>query len=470
LKTIPEIYWQKFTKLLNKKDLESFKEYSLKPLRKSIRVNTLKTTVGDFKKKAKKLGWILEDIPWCSSGFWIDREDRSIPLGKTYLHQAGHFYIQEASSMLPPELLAPKAGEIVLDMASAPGSKTTQISALMNNDGLILANELEAGRIKALSSNIERLGAANILITKKDGQAISEYFPNFFDRILIDAPCSGEGTIRKDPDALLRWNDKRVETMANLQCRLIEHAFRALKPGGLLVYSTCTLSPEENEDVIYALLDGYENNAELIKLQYPKSKSNESITNPLLEGTLRIWPQLYDSEGFFAALIKKNHPTETGHFKETRRASPFSPLSKKSLVWLNEYFSKIFGIEIKDNDEVLGHLYERGNEIWIRPDNAETVASKIIVERHGVLLAERFTKNMKLSNEGAQYLSTKYKITKGIVDLSSEECQDYLGGKDLHIEHPEGHVLLRYDSVILGLGKSLKTKIKNQLPRQYVIS
>ncbi|MBT4936533.1 NOL1/NOP2/sun family putative RNA methylase, partial [Candidatus Peregrinibacteria bacterium] len=347
---IPQIFWEKYKKMLSSSEFEAFKEASLKPLRKSIRINTLKISVDDFKKEAKKLQWKLKPIPWCKNGFWIEREDRSEPLGKSLLHLLGYFYIQEASSMIPPEVLKPKKDDIILDMSSAPGSKTTQIAALMQNSGIIVANEPEGSRIKALHSNIERLGVANTLISQKDGRAFSEYFSNFFDKILLDAPCSGEGTIRKDSSALEHWNEKRVEVMSRLQKDLIAHAFMALKPGGEMVYSTCTLSPEEDEEVLEFLLETCEGNAELLPIElsheilrqtqglYPTRSENKQLKD---SGILKIWPQTYDTEGFFIAKIKKNFPTESGNFQKNRRNSPFVPVSKGTISWIDTHLNEL---------------------------------------------------------------------------------------------------------------------------------
>ncbi len=466
-KKIPEIFWQKYIKILSKKEFERFQSSCLTSLRKSIRVNTLKTSVNDFKKKSKNLGWELSPIPWCKEGFWIDREDRSKPLGKSYLHQAGHFYIQEASSMLPPEVLNPKKNEIILDMASAPGSKTIQISAIMKNTGIIIANEPESSRIKAMASNIDRLGAANVLITKKHGQVFSEYFPNFFDKVLLDAPCSGEGTIRKDSKALETWNDKRVESIANIQRVLISHAFKTLKPGGELVYSTCTLSPEENEDIIKNLLEEFPNNAEVIPLNYPPANSSlEKLPDFGLKGVLRIWPHLYDSEGFFVAKIKKRHLTEAGNFIDTRRDSPFSKLSKKNKNFLNKYFLESFGFILKEDQ----NFFERGGQTFIRPENFESIASKIIIEKGGILFCERHKNDLKLTHEGALYLTQNYDIKKGFIDLNEDECKDYMEGRDINREIAEKNtVFIKFNNVFLGIGKKVQKKIKNQLPRHFVI-
>ena len=457
-------------------------------MRKSIRVNTLKISVAHFKKEAKKLGWELEPIPWCESGFWIEREDRSKALGKSLLHLLGYFYIQEASSMIPPEILKPQKDDIILDMSSAPGSKTTQIAGLMKNSGIIVANEPEGSRIKALHSNIERLGVANTLISQKDGRAFAEYFSNFFDKILVDAPCSGEGTIRKDPSALEHWNEKRVNVMSRLQKDLITHAFMALKPGGEMVYSTCTLSPEEDEEVVEFLLDVFEGNAELVHFKLTSSKrsfdklrmteENQKNHNEKLRssGMLKIWPQTYDTEGFFIAKIKKNSPTELGSFQNTRRNSPFVSAGKGTFSWIDSHLQKLFGEEDITKYISKNQFFQRGDEIWIRPEKFEHIAQKITINRGGIFFCKRHKEKFQITHEGAMFLiQSGFIPAKSIVDITEDELDEYMKGKDIPSNlsddsqvQKSNYVFIRYKKSFLGIAKIIGNKIKNLLPRNLV--
>jgi NOL1/NOP2/sun family putative RNA methylase len=304
-------------------DFEIFKKYSLSFLRRSIRINTIKISVNDLKKRLEKT-WNLEQIPWCKEGFYIEhikKERRDI--GNLIEHSLGYFYTQEAASMIPPIALEPKENDMVLDMAASPGSKTTQIAALMKNKGILIANDLTTERMKPLSLNIQRCGITNCIITLMQGQWFKKSNIEF-DKILVDAPCSGTGTIRKSLKTLRIWNPNMVRRLAGTQKQLIETAFNILKQNGTLVYSTCSLEPEENEAVIDFLLNKYDNaKLEEIKLSNAQ-KSEISGTNsvgikrsdPILEfekqkyseeikKCLRIWPQDNDTEGFFIAKIKK---------------------------------------------------------------------------------------------------------------------------------------------------------------------
>lgn len=320
LKPIPgteKIEWkerfvEKYSKLT---DFDEFKRYSLSFLRKSIRVNTLKTSVADIKKR---LGadWELLQVPWCKEGFWIEHkgigEEKRRDVGNLLEHSLGYIYVQEAASMIPPLALDPQPGETVLDLCAAPGSKTTQIAQLMENKGVLIANESSGKRIAALGINVQRCGIRNCIITNSEGH---HFFKKGieFDRILIDAPCSGTGTIRKSLKTIGMWNPNMVKRICGTQRQLIKTAFEILKPGGTMVYSTCTLEPEEDELVVQNLLDNYDN-AEIaeIKLKGLEKTKGNALTSydgkeldKNMRYCLRIWPQDYDTEGFFVSKIYK---------------------------------------------------------------------------------------------------------------------------------------------------------------------
>lgn len=301
-----EPFIERYSKLT---DFEEFKKYSLSFLRRSIRVNTIKMPVPELKKRLEKT-WNLEQIPWCREGFYIEhikKERRDI--GNLIEHSLGYFYIQEAASMIPPIVLEPKETDIVLDMAASPGSKTTQIAALMNNKGILVANDINSARMKPLSLNVQRCGITNCIVTMMYGQRFRGFE---FDKILLDAPCSGTGTIRKSLKTLRIWNPLMVQRLSHTQKNLIDTAFSNLKPGGILIYSTCSNEPEENEAVIDFLISKYDNakvediringlNRSKPILEFENNSYNEEIRK-----CLRIWPQDNDTEGFFVAKIKNS--------------------------------------------------------------------------------------------------------------------------------------------------------------------
>ena len=296
----------RYSKLTN---WEEFKQCSLSFLKRSIRVNTLKISINDLKQRIEK-NWDLKQIPWCKEGFWIEhakKERRDI--GNLIEHTLGYFYTQEAASMIPPIVLEPKPDEIVLDIAASPGSKTTQIAQYMQNKGILIANDYTIERMKPLSINLQRCGVTNAVITLTEGQWFKRSGIEF-DKILVDAPCSGTGTIRKSLKTINIWNPDMVRRLSITQKQLIETGFNLLKDNGILVYSTCSLEPEENEEVVDFLLGKYENakledvNLNLkrspVILEFDDNKYNEEIKK-----CLRIWPQDNDTEGFFVAKLRK---------------------------------------------------------------------------------------------------------------------------------------------------------------------
>lgn len=288
-------------------DWDEFKKYSLSFLRRSIRINTLAGSVKEITKNIQNKGWILTPIPWCKEGFWIENPQRR-DVGNLLEHHVGQIYVQEAASLIPPLTLSPEPGDLVLDLAAAPGSKTTQMAAMMNNQGLIVANDYKGDRLQSLGINVQRMVSTNIILTLMDGKRFHGFE---FDKILLDAPCSGTGTIRKSLKTINIWNAGMITKIAKEQKQLIEVAFNNLKPGGTMVYSTCSLEPEENEGVVNHLLEKFPN-AKLL----PAKLKGLNTSPPVLEFngvkyhssikyTLRIWPQDNDTEGFFVAKIKK---------------------------------------------------------------------------------------------------------------------------------------------------------------------
>lgn len=295
-------------------DWEEFKACSLSFLRRSIRVNTLKISVEELKRRLED-NWNLVQVPWCKEGFWIEHkgvgDEHRRDIGNLKEHALGYFYTQEAASMIPPLVLEPKENELILDIAASPGSKTSQIAACMKNTGILIANDYTTTRMKPLTINLQRCGITNTIITKMMGQWFYKTEIDF-DRILVDAPCSGTGTIRKSLKTLRIWNPNMVKRLAGTQRNLLDTAFSRLKKNGTIVYSTCSLEPEEDEGVVSFLLDKYENasleeiNLEGLKRSDPITEFNGQTYNENVKKCLRIWPQDNDTEGFFVAKIRKD--------------------------------------------------------------------------------------------------------------------------------------------------------------------
>ncbi|HHA2290486.1 TPA: 16S rRNA (cytosine(1407)-C(5))-methyltransferase RsmF [Enterobacter ludwigii] len=442
--------------------LDDFIAACQRPLRRSIRVNTLKISVADFLALVSPYNWQLTPVPWCAEGFWIERDDEaSLPLGSTAEHLSGLFYIQEASSMLPVAALFAddNAPERVMDVAAAPGSKTTQIAARMGNRGAILANEFSASRVKVLHANISRCGIHNVALTHFDGRVFGAALPEAFDAILLDAPCSGEGVVRKDPDALKKWSVESNLEIAATQRELIDSAFHALRPGGTLVYSTCTLNRDENEDVCLWLKAQYPDAVEFLPLNGLFASANEAVTP---EGFLHVFPQIYDCEGFFVARLRKTQAVEplpaptfkVGNF-------PFAPMKRREAEQVTTAAAKV-GLAWDDTC----HLWIRDKEIWLFPANIEPLIGKVRFSRIGIRLAEVHNKGYRWQHEAVIALAR----SENTFALTHQEAEEWYRGRDVYPDNTPSHdeVVVTYQGYPLGLAKKVGSRLKNSYPRELV--
>ena len=311
---VKEGFRKRMEALIGQKDAKEFFEISYTKTPTSIRCNTLKISVVDLKKRLISYGWKIKQ-PFEEFPEVMVIEGRLEPgeVGKTKEHLLGYYYVQEISSMLPLITLKPEPGEIILDLCASPGSKTTQAAAMMENKGTIIANEVSMGRIGILNSNLERCGVMNSIVIRKEGVALCNNLLKKskikFDKILVDAPCSGEGTLRKSPKTFLMWNENMIKRIANTQRRLAEAAFKLLKVNGEMIYSTCTLAPEENEMIVDYLIKKFDVKIEKIDLPLKFRKGVYSWEGNKMskevEKCLRLYPQDNDTDGFFVAKIRK---------------------------------------------------------------------------------------------------------------------------------------------------------------------
>lgn len=296
----------------DKKDIEKFFETAKTKPKKSLRVNTLKISPVELKKRLELKGWKLSEIKGHPEILRVESELEPGEIGKTKEHILGYYYVQEITSMMPIIALNPNSEDIILDCCAAPGSKTTQAAALMQNKGTIFANDVSIDRISILSANLERQSVTNTILTRHDAIALAERFKKIkmkFKKILLDAPCSGEGNIRQSPRTLLEWSENLVKSMGGKQKRIASSILEILENDGEMVYSTCTHAPEENEEVIQYLLDNYD--IEIMPIKLP-IKSRPGITkwkNKIFSEGLRKANRIYhhdnDMEGFFVCKIKK---------------------------------------------------------------------------------------------------------------------------------------------------------------------
>lgn len=457
-------------------DLDVLKAISSVPLRKSLRVNTLKMSVDDFVAAAKGRGWELSPVPWCAEGFYIEREDRTRALGRDLLHQVGCFYMQEAASMLPPALLGSEPGNDVLDMSAAPGSKTTQVAATLRGRGVIVANDVQENRLWTLKSNVHRLGATNVIITKKVGQWFAKHMTERFDRVLCDAPCTAQGTVRKDSDALQYCGLENIEKMARLQVQLLESAIHAAKVGGTIVYSTCTLTPEENEAVVMRIVQQFEGR---VTVEKPEG---EWATQPIADSIVvqraiaedlgvtlppqgypmvRLWPQTLDTEGFFSVILRKNAPTKDPTdmdrvpYQETHMPS-------RRVREAMQLFTNVYGTPVLHDGET---LYQLGENVLMTTSEVAGFAMPLQDFSIGLPFAKLLKDGrVRIAHETATLRG--HEATKGALQLDEKQIEDIFDGKDTTCDPTlRGDMLLIAEGLCIGRGLAKEGLLKNNLPR-----
>lgn len=425
--------------------LESFSDQRLC----GLRVNTLKISVEDFLKISP---FELKPIPWIENGFYYNEEDK--PAKHPY-YFAGLYYIQEPSAMTPANVLPVEEGDVVFDMCAAPGGKSTELGAKLNRSGLLVTNDISASRAKALLKNVEVCGIPNVLVINEDPSTIVDRYEGFFDKVLIDAPCSGEGMFRKDNKLIKAWEKNGPDFYHNIQKNIIQYGAKMLKPGGMMVYSTCTFSELEDEESIMVCLRNCPD-MELVDIKNYEGFShgftnNEERKAAHLEKTVRIFPHKMAGEGHFVALLKKKEG-------EGSYGQLSGPSKTKIPAELQAFLDKLT-MPIDVNDIVIDKEW-----VYAIPRKAGDI-SKLRKLRTGLLLGELKKDRFEPSQALAMALrSSEY---PDVINLSvnDENVIKYLKGETIDVENPEdikGWCLVCVDNFPLGWGKINGTTIKNK--------
>ena len=388
-----------------------------------------------LKGKAPSLPFVCEPVPWEPQGYYYDPESRP---GLHVYHEAGVYYLQEASAMAPVALLDPQPGEKICDLCAAPGGKTTQIAGRMGGEGFLLCNEINPKRAKILSRNIERMAVANALVTNEHPANLADRFPGFFDRVLVDAPCSGEGMFRKEEDAVTDWSQETVEMCARRQAEILHSAARMVRPGGRLVYSTCTFAPEEDEQAVAAFLEAHpEFTPDIIETPW---------FVPVENGGHRMWPHKLLGEGHFAAVLKK-----TGGEEED---IPLLSGEKLPKEWIS--FARELGIRLPP-----GKAVSFGQNLFWAPEETPDLR-RLKVMRPGLELGTVKKDRFEPAHALALWLTEC--LCEESFAPDSPEIAEYLHGNVIPSKK-QGWCLVKAGDFSIGWGKGDKTVLKNHYPK-----
>lgn len=431
-------------KLLLKDEWDAYDATFNMPYYQGLRINDLKVDAPSFKQMAP-FSCELEEIPWVDNGFYFDSKLQ--PAKHPYYH-GGLYYIQEPSAMLPAAVLPISKGDKVLDLCAAPGGKTTQLGARLNHEGLLVSNDISPSRAKAIVKNIELFGIRNSIILSESPKKLEKYFIGFFDKILVDAPCSGEGMFRKDPTMIKNWVKTGVEYYVNLQKEILPSAAVMLKSGGFMVYSTCTFSIEENEKVIKWFLD-----------EHPdfSLKSLESMKGfkDGYEGhgeTKRLWPHHIKGEGHFVALLQKRNANDSISHKPYQ----YDKINIKELKPYLEFEEEVLKEPI--NKSKLSIIKDK---LYWLPDEAPDLKG-LRVLKSGWYLGDfnkgRFEPSQAFAN-GLRISEVKKVIN---LSLNQPEVIKYLKGETLNIDVDDGYHLICVDGFPLGWAKKAGNILKNK--------
>lgn len=424
----------------------------------ALRFNTLKVQSPEERMRILKTLKISSDkkVSWANEAYYFDENVRP---GKHPYHEMGLYYIQEPSAMSAAALLAPKPGMRVLDMCAAPGGKSTQLATYLGDSGLLVSNEINTQRSRILSQNIERMGIKNAIVTNEDSFVLASHFPGFFNAIQVDAPCSGEGMFRKLPEAIEQWSMENVAICAARQKEILDNAAVMLKPGGTIVYSTCTFSKEENEDVIEYFLERH--------------------TDFTLEEMERFWPHKVDGEGHFVAKLVRRGSVDTG-FKSDRQTKKIKnnknrknetkpALTKENMKLLSEFLDET----ISDDMAALiknSRLVMFGEQLYSLPD-MEVDIKGLKVQRAGLHIGE--FKKQRFEPSHSLALALKLSEAKNVVKLTCDNPQTigFFNGQSVMLsdeqaaECKKGWALVCVDGYPAGWGKVNGTQVKNHYPK-----
>ena len=420
-----------------------------------LRVNTLKLTPGEFFSLSP---YPLTPIPWTGDGFMLPPGTRP---GKHPYHAAGLYYLQDPSAMAATVLLDPQPGERVLDLAAAPGGKTTHIAAKLANQGLLVANDIHPRRVRALYNNLERWGARNVLVLNETPERLADHFGNIFDKVLVDAPCSGEGMFRKDPNSRHDWTEKLVDRCATRQDEILFQASRLVRPGGKLVYATCTFAPQENEGTINRFLD-FHRDFHITESQKSPGFSEgrpdwlDGEVSHDLSKTVRLWPHKAPGEGHFIAVIQRDNKGLPSFSPALFQPSPPSGLEKN-------HFDKFVDSTLTWKPEQ-ERLSTQGSFIYYVPEDMPDI-SGLRVLHWGWWLGSLKVKRFEPSHGLVMGLESSDSQKVWALEADDPRVMKFIHGEVLPSPGENGWVMVSVDGYPLGWGKRSQGRLKSHTPK-----
>lgn len=452
---LPELFKQRMQVLLGDEYDEFIAGYSL-PLRRGLRVNTGKISTQAF---LELFPHPLTPSPFAEDSFYLDAEHKA---GSDPMHHAGMYYMQEPSAASAVSVLAPQLGEKILDLCAAPGGKSTQIATHLGEDGLLWSNEFVPSRARILQQNLERWGYRNHVISSRDTTALCEGLTDYFDAVLVDAPCSGEGMFRKEPQALTEWSIDNIRLCADRQDEILNNAAKAVKPGGRIVYSTCTFAPEENEGAVFRFLSTHPDftlepiavtwgragfTAERVRAICPEVDDSYDLTL-----CRRILPQ-HGGEGHFIALLKRHD----GAYVNTPSAYAY-PTKDANRQAAIDLYQECF------TDTPQGVFCTIGDQVRLLPDDLPN-CNGLGVLSAGVAVAT-ICKN-RLEPAHGLFIASKGSHCRQQLNLphSDPRLQAFLHGEEISCDGNNGWTTVCVCGIPVGFGKVSNGKLKNRYPK-----
>jgi len=433
----------------------------------TIKLNPLKANPANILSFLHEEGFLLRPLPHYDLAYEVEHEP--YPLTKSIIHFAGLIYLQDPSSMLPPILLDPRPGEVVLDLTAAPGSKTTLLSTLMENKGAVVAIDNSGKRLQALSYNLERWGVINTGWGRGLAEQIGNIFFECFDKVLVDPPCTGLGTLHKSPEILRWWKGNKVIKLSRIQERILISGLKALKPRGTLVYSTCTLTPHENEGVVNAILERYPVVLEEIKIKNIPTHPGlvEFINfrfNEELSKAIRIYPLEQEGEGFFIAKLKKMEAFSPPRYKSLPQEHTFFLPTDLQIKERIEEIKRHFGLKKDPFPHTAFFLLKR--HARIASIKLAGLSSPIPLQR-GLSFAHTLKGGWRLTTRGIQWLAPI--ISENFIELDSKSLRKLLSGHTLCEVSGHGQQLLTHLGCPLGYGLIKNGQLISQIPSKELI-